>query len=195
MFSYPSPQSIMKKSHLSLLSLAIVMMVDIAPVSAQSTPPAPPVPQEEPAPLPTTIPDAPQRGYIGIGAALGFAGSSTQLSTGGVAIFNKHVLSDNLSVRGHQVLFGSRIPSSTLAITLDFPQRNPESGDIVFSPFIGGGIQVRNEDGSIYIAPHAKAGVDLPLPMGVTGLLHLNMAFPANRETEVGASLGVGYSF
>lgn len=195
MFSHPLPQSIMNKSHLFLLSLAIVMTVGIAPVSAQSVPPTPPAPQEEPAPLPTTIPDAPQRGYVGIGAALGFAGSSSQLSTGGLALFKKQVLSDNLALRGHTVLFGSRIPSATVAVTLDFPQRNPESGDIVFSPFVGGGIQVRNDSGTLYVDPHATAGVDLPLPIGVTGLLHLNMSFPANRETEVGVSLGVGYNF
>jgi hypothetical protein len=176
------------------LTIAIGLTVAIAPGFAQSNVP-PPAPAEE-APLPTTIPPAPQQSYIGIGAAFGLSGSSTSLSTGGLGIFSKKVLSDNLSIRNSNVVFGSRVPSSTLALTVDFPIRNEDSGDIVFSPFLGGGAAIRSEDGTIYVSPHATAGVDLPLPVGgVTGVLRVDMAFPSDRAADVGLLLGVGMSF
>jgi hypothetical protein len=107
----------------------------------------------------------------------------------------KKVLSDNLSIRNSSVIFGSRIPSSNVSLTVDFPIRNEDSGDILVSPFLGGGAAIRNEDGTIYVSPHATAGIDLPLPMGVTGLVHLNMGFPANRQADIGLLIGVGFNF
>jgi hypothetical protein len=162
-----------------------------APIFAQSPPP----PAAEPTPLPTTIPPASQRSYIGIGPAIGLSGSSTALSSGGLALFNRGLISDNLSIRNTAVIFGSRISSSTVAITLDFPIRNPESGDITLSPFIGGGLSIRGEDSGTYISPHATAGIEVPLPIGVTGLLHLDTVFPSNRAADVGLLIGVGFNF
>jgi hypothetical protein len=177
-----------------LLAIAISLTVAIAPGLAQSNDP-PSAPAED-APLPTTIPPVPQRSYIGIGPAFGLSGSSTSLSTGGLAVFLKQVLSDNLSIRNSNVVFASRAPSSTLVLTVDFPIRNEDSGDIVFSPFLGGGAAIRNEEGTIYVSPHATVGVDLPLPVGgVTGVLQVDMAFPSNRAADVGLLLGVGLSF
>ncbi len=178
-----------------LLAVTIGLNIFVAPGFAQSIDPPPPTPAEE-TPLPTTIPPAPQRSYIGIGAAFGLSGSSTSLSSGGLGVFAKKVLSDNLSIRNSNVVFGSRIPSSTLALTVDFPIRNEDSGDIVFSPFLGGGAAIRSEDGTIYVSPHATAGVDLPLPVGgATGVFRVDMAFPSDRAADVGLLLGVGLSF
>jgi hypothetical protein len=161
-----------------------------APARAQGeTPPAP----EDP-PLPTTLPNAPSRSYLGIGGALGLSGSSTALSSGGVAIMNRQVLSDNLSIRNSNIIFGSRSPAATLSLTYDLPLRDESSGDIVFSPFIGGGAMLREDNGT-FIDPHLTAGVDLPLPIGVTGLLHLNVGFPRDKAAEIGVSFGVGLNF
>jgi hypothetical protein len=182
------------------LSLAVGMTTFLSPVCAQSNiPPVSPSPEEaqeeESAPLPTTITPMPSRSYIGIGPALGLSGSSTSLSSGGLGVVMRQVLSDNLSIRNSSVIFGSRIPSSNIALTLDLPIRSEESGDILVSPFLGGGAGIRNEDATIYISPHATAGVDVPLPMGVTGLIHLNMGFPANRQADIGLLIGVGVNF
>lgn len=178
-----------------LLAIVLSLTVAIAPGFAQSNDPPPPTPAEE-APLPTTIPPAQQRSYIGIGPAFGLSGSSTSLSSGGLGIFSKKVLSDTFSIRNSNVFFGSRIPSSTLALTVDFPIRNEDSGDIAFSPFLGGGAAIRNEDGTIYVSPHATAGVDLPLPIGgITGVFRVDMTFPSDREADIGMLFGVGLSF
>jgi hypothetical protein len=170
------------------ISLVLGMTLFPAPTSAQ---PAPPPPEDPP--LPMTIPQVPQKSYLGIGPALGMSGSSTALSSGGVAIFNKGAIGENLSLRNTNIIFGSRIPTAMMAVALDFPFRDEGSGEIMFSPFIGGGLAIRNNNGTL-IDPHVTAGVDLPLPIGATGLLHLDVIFPRDSQAEIGLSFGVGFN-
>jgi hypothetical protein len=172
----------------ALLSMVMNVIIFSSPVNAQPNPPAP---AEQPSTPPPPELDR-QKNYLGIGPAFGLGGSSTALSTGGLAIFSKNVLSDNLSIHNTNIIFGSSVPSSSVALTLDFPLRD-DSGIITLSPFVGAGVQIRSENSSTYLAPHVTGGVDVPLPFGgVTGLVHLNVAFPSDRAADIGLLLGVG---
>ena len=62
------------------------------------------------------------------------------------------------------------------------------------SPFIGGGVMFRNENG-LKIAPHVTGGVDVPLSRNITGTVQLNVGLPSDRKADMGLLLGVGYSF
>jgi hypothetical protein len=136
-----------------------------------------------------------QQSYIGIGPAFGLAGTSSSLSTGGLAILYKNTFSENFSLQGTSVVFGSSIPYASAALTINFPIRDEDSGYIEFSPFLGGGVAARNENGSVYISPHLTGGVDFPLPIGVTGTIHLDAAFPESRPAEIGIIMGIGSNF
>jgi hypothetical protein len=187
----------MKTSHsidVLVIFLGLSITVAIAPISAQSNAPIPTAPESKPAPQQPQQPVAQQRSYFGIGAAFGLSGSSTALSTGGLAVFGKQVLSDNLSIHSTGVYFGSGIAFDSVSLALDFPQRD-DSGNIVFSSFLGGGAMLRTENDSTVLSPLVVAGVNLPLSQDITGLIHLNMGFPTDRQAEIGAIIGAGYNF
>jgi hypothetical protein len=74
------------------------------------------------------------------------------------------------------------------------PIRDSNTQEIVVSPFIGGGIQFRKEE-SIYISPLAVGGVDIPINKSLTGTVRVQAAFPNTGKTDVGVSVGIGYSF
>lgn len=180
-----------------LLSLVINTTSFISPVNAQSTDVTPQSPAQSAPPVSPPLPIEPvrQKSYIGVGPAFGLGGSSTALSTGGLAVFSKTVLTDNLSIHSTNVYFGSSIPSSSANLTIDFPIRDSNSGKILFSPFLGGGVMTRNENRGLYISPHATGGIDLPLSMGFTATIHLDVGFPNNRKADIGLLTGVGFSF
>ncbi len=132
--------------------------------------------------------------YIGLGGTIGLSGNNTALGTGGLAILSKKVLNDLLSIHSNNVVFGSAIPSSSNALTLNFPIRDSTTQEIVVSPFLGAGIQLRNIDG-LYISPLAVGGVDIPLNKSLTGTIRLEAAFPNTGNTDMGVSIGIGYNF
>jgi hypothetical protein len=134
------------------------------------------------------------KSYIGLGGTIGLSGNNTALGTGGLAILSKKVLNDLLSIHSNSVVFGSTIPSSSNALTLNFPIRDSTTQEIVVSPFLGAGIQLRNIDG-LYISPLAVGGVDIPLNKSLTGTIRLEAAFPNTGNTDMGISMGIGYNF
>jgi hypothetical protein len=127
------------------------------------------------------------KSYIGLGGTIGLSGNNTALGTGGLAILSRKVFNDS-------VVFGSTIPSSSNALTLNFPIRDSTTQEIVVSPFLGAGIQLRNIDG-LYISPLAVGGVDIPLNKSLTGTIRLEAAFPNTGNTDMGVSIGIGYNF
>jgi hypothetical protein len=165
------------------LAIALISCISIPEVNAQ---PKDDTVKTEPPTL------AAQRGYIGVGGAIGLSGNSTSLSTGGFSIFSKIVFSENFSLHGASV-FGSGIYSSTTALTFNLPIRN-DAQDVIVIPFIGGGVLLANEDGR-RVSPHVVGGVDLPLSRNFTGTIRLNVGFVSDRPADIGLALGVGYSF
>lgn len=137
---------------------------------------------------------SPPRSYIGIGGTIGLSGNNTALGTSGLAILSKHVLNELLAIHGNNVVFGTAIPSSSNALTLNFPIRDNATKEITISPFIGGGIQIRNIDG-LYISPLAVGGLDIPLNKSLTGTIRVEAAFPNTGNADVGVSVGLGYNF
>ncbi|MDX2255648.1 MAG: hypothetical protein NW214_09050 [Pseudanabaenaceae cyanobacterium bins.39] len=135
-----------------------------------------------------------QRGYIGAGGSIGLSGETSALGTGGFSLFSKTVFTDNLSMHNNTVIFGTGISSSASNLTVDFPLRDANSQQIIASPFIGGGVMFRNENG-IKIAPHITGGVDVPMSRNITGTVQLNVGLPSDRKADMGLLLGVGYSF
>ena len=117
------------------------------------------------------------KSYIGLGGTIGLSGNNTALGTGGLAILSRNVLNDLLSIHSNNVVFGTAIPSASNALTLNFPIRDSTTQEIVVSPFLGAGIQLRNIDG-LYISPLAVGGVDIPLNKSLTGTIRLEAAFP-----------------
>ena len=142
------------------------------------------------------IEPVPAQSYIGVGAAIGLTGSSTAISGGGLSIFSRRVLNDSLSIRNNTIVFSSKPQSSAIDLTVDFPIRDDDSGEIIVSPFFGGGALIRNENGSIYVSPHATVGVDLPVSLvGLTATIRLDAAFPDNRDVDIGLLMGIGIKF
>ncbi|WP_434686514.1 hypothetical protein [Pseudanabaena minima] len=135
-----------------------------------------------------------QRGYIGVGGSIGISGNTSALGTSGFSLFSKTIFTDNLSMHNNTVIFGTGISSSSSNLTVDFPIRDATSQQIVLSPFIGGGVMLRNEDG-LKIAPHVTGGVDVPLSRNITGTVQLNVGLPSDRKADMGLLLGIGYSF
>jgi uncharacterized surface protein with fasciclin (FAS1) repeats len=135
-----------------------------------------------------------QQGYLGIGGAIGLSGNTTALGTGGFAILSKTVFTDNLSLHDATIVFGSATASSNIALTVDFPIRDEATGRIIISPFLGGGILVRDNNG-LTISPLATIGLDLPLSKDFTGTLRVNAGFPSDRQVDVGILAGIGFNF
>ncbi|MBD2177605.1 hypothetical protein H6F42_11845 [Pseudanabaena sp. FACHB-1998] len=135
-----------------------------------------------------------QRGYIGVGGSIGLSGNTSALGTGGFSLFSKTVFTDNLSMHNNTVIFGTGISSSSSNLTVDFPIRDASSQQIIVSPFIGGGVMFRNENG-LKIAPHVTGGVDVPISRNIMGTVQLNVGLPSDRKADMGLLLGVGYSF
>jgi len=104
------------------------------------------------------------------------------------------VLNDFLAIHGNNVVFGSATASSSNALTLNFPIRGSNSQDIMISPFIGGGIQIRN-DGGTFVSPLVVGGVDIPISKSLTGTVRVETAFPNTGKADVGIAVGIGYSF
>ncbi len=128
----------------------------------------------------------PRRSYIGIGGNVGLSGGDTAIGDEGFAIVNRTRIIEYLSVRG-SVIFASDI-SSTTALTGELPITN-QNGDVMVTPFLGGGFAI--EDGDFN--PLISAGADVPLSQDFTLTNRINVSF--GDETNVGALVGVGYNF
>jgi hypothetical protein len=167
--------------------------VNLSQCYAQTPPSKSPqnTPQDE---KPQQVPPPSAKSYIGIGGTIGLSGSNTALGTGGLAILSRKVFNDLLSIHSNNVVFGSAIPSSSNALTLNFPIRDSTTQEIVVSPFLGAGIQLRHIDG-LYISPLAVGGVDIPLNKSLTGTIRVEAAFPNTGNTDMGVSIGLGYNF
>jgi len=136
----------------------------------------------------------PAKGYIGIGGNIGLTGNTSSLGTGGFSILSRAVLNDSLAIHGNNVVFGSATASGSNALTLNFPIRDNNTQQIVVSPFIGGGIQVRRDE-VIYISPMVVGGVDIPISKSLVGTVRVEAAFPNTGKADVGLTMGIGYSF
>lgn len=134
------------------------------------------------------------KSYLGIGGTLGLSGDTTSLGTGGFSILTRHVLNDLLSVHGNTVVFGSATSSGSMALTLNLPIRDASSQEIVISPFLGAGAQVRN-DGNLYVNPMVVGGLDVPLSKAFTGTIRLEAGFPNTGKADLGLAVGIGYNF
>ncbi len=66
-------------------------------------------------------------------------------------MLSKHVLTKNLAIHTANTIFGSFVSSSSVALTYNRPISR-EDMPIVFTPFLGGGIMTRSENG-IKISP------------------------------------------
>ena len=165
------------KLQLSIVGVVGALCVSAAPATAQLAPP------------PTVTQN---RGYIGIGSAIGLGGNTTSLGTGGVAILTKVRFTDNLSLHDATVLFGGGAATSMIIVSADFPIRNA-AGQTMFSPFIGGGAMLRYA-GGLSISPAISGGIDLPISSDFTGTLRINAGFPNSRNADVGLLVGVGYN-
>jgi hypothetical protein len=134
-----------------------------------------------------------QRNYFGIGGTIGLRGKSSALGTGGFSITSKYMLTDLFSIDTNTVIFGSAIPASTTALTLNFPIRD-RLQNIFITPFFGAGILVRSND-ALYIDPLVIGGIDVPLSESLTGNLKVEAGFPSTNQADVGISVGIGYNY
>ncbi len=152
-----------------------------------------------PAPTETAPKSRPFRNYIGIGGSIGLQNRKTALGGGGFAILGRIGLaklgnSVNLSLHNATVVFGNRTATSMFAFTVETPLKNKSSGQVVVSPFLGGGVLLRNTGGSEKVAPLLSGGVDVPLSRKFTVTARVNAGF-LSGDTEVGLLLGVGYNY
>lgn len=131
--------------------------------------------------------------YIGIGGEFGLSGDRTALGSGGLAIFSKSRITNNLSIHSTNVVFGSRTATSTTALTFGIPIKNKLSGQVLVFPFVGGGVLTRNIDG-LKIDGLVVGGVDVPVSEKLTATAQVHVGFPGG-DTDVGLQFGVGYSF
>jgi hypothetical protein len=190
---YPSLSLLAQYSVLPLTISALVIGNGVNSSQCYAQTPPSESPQDTAKDEPQQTPPS-AKSYIGLGGTIGLSGNNTALGTGGLAILSRKVFNDLLSIHSNSVVFGSAIPSSSNALTLNFPIRDSTTQEIMISPFLGAGIQLRNIDG-IYISPLAVGGVDIPLNKSLTGTLRVEAAFPNTGNTDMGVSIGLGYNF
>jgi hypothetical protein len=156
----------------SLSSIALIGWMSVPAVNAQ---PSSPAPKTTSSPSQATSQQPKQRGYSGIG---------------GLSLPSKIVFSDNLSIHGNSVVFGSSIPASSYDLTFNLPLVN-ETSSILFVPFLGGGIMTRNQDGTS-ISPHLIGGMDIGMSENLTVTVRVEAGFVNGRSADVGLIVGVG---
>jgi hypothetical protein len=131
--------------------------------------------------------------YIGIGGNIGLGGDTT-LGDSGFSVISKIGLTRNLSARPG-VVIGDNDPTILLPLTVDFPISSVlETGElnVEAAPFVGGGIAISTGSDSL-VRPLISAGIDVPVASRITATAAVNFAF--FDDTEVGLTLGAGYSF
>lgn len=131
--------------------------------------------------------------YIGIGGDIGLSGDRTALGSGGLTIFSKTRLTNNLSIHSTNVVFGNRTATSTTALTFGIPIHNNVSEQVLAFPFVGGGILTRNING-FKVDGLVVAGIDVPISEKLTATAQVNVGFPGG-DTDVGLQFGIGYNF
>ncbi|MEO1132970.1 MAG: hypothetical protein AAFX40_09725, partial [Cyanobacteria bacterium J06639_1] len=120
-------------------------------------------------------------------------GDTTALGEGGFAIVSKTGFTDRLSLHNATV-FGAR-NASTFALTVDFPIRAEDSDEILYTPFLGGGIVADSlGDFEFQIDPMAIVGIDVPLSERFVATARTNVGF-VEDGTDIGLIVGVGYTF
>jgi hypothetical protein len=181
-----------QKYRLSGLVVNKLMFLPIAYLLASAANAQPTTPAD-----PAAVPEAQEqralRSYMGVGGALGLSGNTTSLSEGGLALFSKGVLTDNLSIDGTTIIFARSTPSAAVALTYNLPLET-EGIPFSFIPFVGAGAMVDNNNGT-RIHPMVSGGVDIVTPTNFTGTIRVNAAFPGDRQADVGVILGVGFSY
>jgi hypothetical protein len=131
--------------------------------------------------------------YIGIGGNIGLGGDTT-LGDSGFSVISKIGLTRNLSARP-AVVIGDNDPTILLPLTVDFPISSVlETGELNLeaAPFVGGGIAISTGSDGL-VRPLISAGIDVPVASRITATAAVNFAF--FDDTEVGLTLGAGYSF
>jgi hypothetical protein len=131
--------------------------------------------------------------YLAIGGNIGLGGD-TSLGDSGFTVFSKIGLTRTISARP-AVVIGGNDPTVLVPVTLDFPISSVlETGEVNLeaAPYVGGGIAISTGSGSV-VRPLITAGVDVPIADRVTANAGVNFAF--FDDTEIGLTLGVGYSF
>jgi hypothetical protein len=156
---------------------------------AQSSPPE----TTSPSKIPEVSEQKALRNYMGVGGALGLSGNTTSLSEGGIAVLNKVVLTDNLSIDGTTIIFARSTPSTAVALTYNLPIET-EGIPFSFIPFVGAGALLDNNNGT-RINPMVSGGVDIVTPTNFTGTIRVNAAFPSDQQADVGLIFGVGFGF
>jgi hypothetical protein len=131
--------------------------------------------------------------YLGIGGNIGLGGNTT-LGDSGFVVLSKIGLTRNLSARP-SIVIGDNDPSILLPLTVDFPISSVlETGELNLeaAPFVGGGIAISTGNDGL-VRPLISAGIDVPVARRITATAAVNFAF--FDDTEVGLTLGAGYSF
>lgn len=173
-------------------TIAIVLISWISMPAANAQPSAP-ASETTPEP-PQSTPELTQApSYIGFGGVIGIQGNTTSLSQGTFSILSKQVLTENLAIHNANTIFGSLVPSVSVALTYNRPMSNGDGLPIVFTPFVGAGIMTHYDNG-ISVSPHLTGGVDVSTPFNLTGTIRLNAGFISNRPADIGVLFGIGFS-
>ncbi|MES1022461.1 hypothetical protein ABN584_06120 [Gloeocapsa sp. BRSZ] len=126
---------------------------------------------------------------IGVSGNIGITGDSA-MGESSVSINSRIGLTNSLSVRPSVGLTSD--PSITVPLTVDFPTgADTNIGDSV-TPYIGGGVVITTGDNG-QVAPMATIGLDVPIADAVGASISVDAGFL--DTTQVGASVGVSYSF
>lgn len=129
--------------------------------------------------------------YIGIGGNIGLGGD-TALGGGAFVINGKLGLTRTLSFRPAAIIADDTV--FLLPLTYDFVIRREDPfEEVPFAPFLGGGVAFStDEDDNIGFL--ITGGVDVPISRGFIGNASLSVGF-LEDTTDVGLTVGVGYSF
>jgi hypothetical protein len=182
--------------------IALTSFIFASTTNAQSTSPeaetTPSPPESSPEITPETTPESNPEitqspSYIGFGGVIGLQGRTTSLSEGSFSLLTKRVLTKNLAIHNANTIFGSSVTSSSVALTYNRPISS-DGLPIVFTPFLGGGVMIDNENGA-RISPHLTGGVDVSTPLKVTGTIRINAGFVSDRQADVGVLFGLGFKF
>ncbi|NJK39532.1 MAG: hypothetical protein HC835_20055 [Oscillatoriales cyanobacterium RM2_1_1] len=131
--------------------------------------------------------------YFALGGNAGFTGDGSGLSELAFSTSSKAGLSENFSIHSAGVLFTGR-GASLIALTYGFPVRR-ETGSVILSPFLGGGIIYRdlfNEDFSV--GGLIMGGIDLPISYSFVLTSRINVGF-IRDSTDTSISIGIGYIY
>ncbi|PPS45124.1 hypothetical protein [Chroococcidiopsis sp. TS-821] len=126
---------------------------------------------------------------IGVSGNVGITGD-TAMGESSFSINSRIGLTDSLSVRPSVGLTSD--PNITVPLTIDFPTGADTDIEDSVTPYIGGGIVITTGDNG-QVAPMATVGLDIPIADAFGASISVDAGFL--DTTQVGASVGVSYSF